>query len=181
MAKEMNEVQECEEQEGRVNIGEIAANAVMESDGDTAAGAAYVLRVLRTQYPVYYAQKSSEAMLLWAQDVIRGARTRLRSQIAWAPKGVQTKAGSGAMSSGSLGDLATAYMTWPVLPGILLANATREDLMQAVDKYRGDADTYLRRAGWLNAIAESLPDDESPVADVLDESAVASLARQYKV
>jgi hypothetical protein len=162
-------------------IAELAADAVERTDGDTSRGARILIAVLKAEYREFYAMKADESMMLWAQNQIRGARSALRARISNAPRGRMSVVGQSALSAETLRDVATVYMSWPVLPGVLLANAMRDQLREATDKYRRDSSVYIRRAGWLDAIADALPDDDTPVSEAMNEKQVAALAAQFQV
>lgn len=166
----------------KISVSAIAAEAVARTDGDTIEGAKVLLTTIMKEWPEFYQAKASEAMLLWAQEQIRHARTRARHTIACSARGRSAEAGPAARGVKTLADTEQVmYMNWVVLPGITLANATRGDLSAAVEKYRADADVYIRRSGWLNAIAEQLPDDEQTVGHVMNETKVAKLAAKFNI
>lgn len=166
--------------EPKCPLTDIASEACQKTKGDTTKGALLLLKILLTQWPDYYAETSERVMLYWAQDQIKGARSRWRNHIASAPTGHVPKSHQ-SLSSQTLESSADSWLNWPVIPGVLLRDATRVELFQMAHKYLGDAETYTRRGKWLLAIAKALPDDHTRVAQVLDEEKVDALARKFKV
>ncbi len=164
----------------KVNLTEIATDAVIEANGDTAASATLFLSRLRKEHKAVYSQKSDEAMQGWAQDMIRHARTSLRNRLATAPSGSMTQSHQ-SLDAESLTSAAIAWLDWPVLPGVMLRDATKADLDKASGFYLSHATIYTKRGNWLHSIADALPDDATKVSAALSEDAIAQLASTHGV
>lgn len=162
------------------NLCELALESCMEAGGDTAAGAEHLAAVLRRKHKAFVREKMGELFSLWCQDQMRSARTRWRSRISTAPRGAMTTAHQ-QVNEASIRAAGMAWLDWPVLPGVTLGEAKRSDLMAASDNYMRNADTYMKRGGWLKAIADALPDDDAAVGDALDEKRVAEMAQRFGV
>lgn len=166
--------------EKKINLTELAQDAVIESNGDTAESAALFLKRLKREHKDVYLLRAEDAMRNWAQDMIRHARTSLRGRLASAPSGAMTHSNQ-ALDVESLNSASLAWFDWPVLPGVMLRDATKADLDKASLLYLSHATVYTKRGNWLHSIAEALPDDVTPVSAVLSEGAVASLASTHGV
>lgn len=166
--------------EEKVNLTEMAADAVIEAKGDTAASVTLLLKRLRKDHRDLYNQKAEDAMRAWAQEMIRHGRGSLRTRLADAPIGAVTE-GHQPLNAESLRSVGMAWFDWPVLPGVMLRDATKADLEKASGVYLCHAAVYVKRGNWLHSIAEALPDDATKVSAALSEDAVAQLASTHGV
>ncbi len=162
-----------------LNLGQLAMEAAEQADGDTARGAENLMGKILDEFPDFYQRKSKELFVLWAQDQIRNSRNHMRSRLA--NKIYRPPASMQPLNSQSLRSAASAWFGWPVLPGVLLGQANRAQLEKAAADYQQQANTMLRRGEWLSAIADAMPQDDSIVSAVLNESAIADMAKQFGV
>lgn len=164
----------------KFSVREVAIEAYIESSGDPEASAALFLKRLRKDHRDFYTKKAEDSMRLWAQDQIKHARRGMRETLAFYPQGQMTTPNQ-PLTEASLRSVSLVWFDWPVLPGVMLRDATKADLEKASAAYMAQATTHTKRAAWLRAVAESLPDDATKVSAALTEDAVAQLASTHGV
>lgn len=159
--------------EPKKSVAKLAAEAIELSEGDTAGAAERLLKALKLSLPEVYSDIQSRAMMNWAMAEVRNAKGAIRSIIE---RRVGTDNGPSRITS----MVRYGYLDWQ-LGEVTLRNATRQQIEDAVKKYRHDATVYLRRAKWLEAVAKKLPDDETTVGDALSEEQLAQIASRFKI
>jgi hypothetical protein len=175
----------------KVDLTALAREALESVQGDREKAAPVFLRNLRNENLGEYEYRVSVAMRAWAHEIISMTDRKKRDAIsegAPTPRDDSPEAKKARMTqpnqpltASSLKSVAYAWFDWPVLPGVMLRNATRADLNAAAQNYFKNSNTMTRRANWLSAIAEKLTDDTTKVADALKESDVAMLAEKHRV
>ncbi len=161
-------------------LSDITAAVLIQCGNDIGKARDLLLTTVRKELPEVYRKRQEEAMLFWAEETLRGARTDLRDRISGYGTNQPPEARQ-PLGVASLKAFAFSWLNWPVLPGVLMRDATRSDLRAAAAVYLRDAEIYTRRGQWLEAVAAKLPNDSATVAKALKESAIAQLAVKFGV
>lgn len=166
-----------------VNMTALAREALANSGGDRDRAAGLFLRQLKLLNPAEYEARVAASVRVWADQVIRNSDNARRHIIERGaiPDPSGRPVSRQALSSESLRAAAFAWFDWPVLPGVALRDATRAELNEAAQSYFKNSSIMARRANWLSAISEKLPDGSAKVSEVLTESDVARMAGSHRV
>lgn len=160
-------------------VARLAAEAVMEHNGDGDAAAEALFLKLRTEYRQFYEWKAARAMRDWCFEQIRSGRKNLRQIIIDGPKGRETDPIQ-PLDSQSLAAVAT-YYDWPLITGIKLGDGKLADIIATRAKYDGDVVVYERRSKFLRLVAEALPSANVKVRNALSLQQLTALARRAKL
>lgn len=154
------------------SITEMASAAIVEFGNDVPAAAEALLKRLKRENPEAYKEKARDALACWAREEVAQARNRIRTQII---DGEATGYRAPVYRQRDIDSLRTyvlSWFNWPLLPGVMLRDATRTQINEASGTYLRDAATFNKRGKWLAAIAERLPDDTTKVSTALTEDAI---------
>jgi hypothetical protein len=163
------------EEPKRITLHSLAVNAYRSAGGNIPQAKAALIMVL---------QKDEALLESIVDDAVSNAighslhkvATRHRENIvkaAESPKG----AGRAAVVALATG-MAAGYLDWPLANGIKLRNATREDLVDSINRYSAVAATNTTRANWLQLVLQSMPSDALTVGDRLTEERISELYKE---
>ena len=152
------------------SVAETARECLEKAGGDVRAAVPLMLERVRKNRALRDAL--TEPLL---SDACYGAirnECRIQRRDVWTPPNY-SKGGNGARVIA----LATSLLDFPLLGGMRLADATREQVQKSAEFYASQSADMGHKARWLQLIAQSVP-DEKRVADVLDEARLAELRRE---
>lgn len=158
----------------RPDISKIALECARQAGGDVAAATHKLQQRLQAEWPVVYAEMASRAMADKCESIIRSTAAAVRGTIS------HPAVKSRGLSVESMKAYASSWMDWMV-GTTALRNATRQQLLESSDRRLKISRTEAARGQFERAIADRLPDDDTPVGKALKERDVAALAAQFKV
>lgn len=163
------------EQPSRITMHSLAVNAYRSADGNVPQAKAALLLVLRDDVALLESVVDDAVSNAIGYSLHKIA-TRHRDSIvkaAESPKG----AGRAAVVALATG-LAAGYLDWPLANGVKLRNASRDDLIDSINRYNAVASANATRANWLQLVLQSMPADAVSVGDRLTEERIAELYKE---
>ena len=171
----------AETPEGREALLSLAAECVAKNTSSEEA-AAELLRRVGTRGHLYkaligpYVRIAARELV---EAVTRKARKSMWSAAARAPApAAQSPAAQVARASAASRAVAAALLDFPLPGGRPLRLATRAQVAEAAKRYRAQASDMAWKARWLDRIAAALPDDDTAVANHLDNAALFQLRQE---
>lgn len=129
---------------------------------------------------LYERLQSSPALL---RSLVRGAvRTAVNANVARV-LGTQRRSAFNSIKAAQAGraraealakGISSALLDMPLADGTRLRDATRFEIMAAIDRYQKASDTMAHRARWLSAIVAILPDGRR-CGDIISEKKAMQL------
>ena len=154
-------------------IHNLAREALNECGGDTK---------LATQKLVAWLNSDKALMKnVVSHAIYEAARTAINQKMANARQRLASAAErvlSGKDSVMALaGGIAASLLDFPLAGGVKLATATREQVIEAADRYESTAIDAKHKSQWLRLIAQSVPEGKT-VGDVLSDARALELWKE---
>lgn len=148
-------------------LGDIARDCLKEASGDTRKAIAAMTEVLMKNRPLLQE--------LIAPIVLSVAQAKVRQANIDARRHIIDRSPDGRRRMLALaGGLKVAMLDFPLSGGLLLRDATRQEVSDQAAMYEKSGSDMLRKSRWLMAIAQSIP-DQKKVEDVITEERVVEL------
>lgn len=162
------------------DLSDLKQQCLERSDGDLHEAAMIFVREISTKYPAFHAQFLNRAVVSAAIALLQHHAKNVRDSIVTAGT-TKPNPGQPCVHAMAVKSYADGWMKWQLRPGRMLATATRADIAEVAKYYLTKGKTMLARGAFLDAIAGSLKNDTTTVADVFNEQKLAALARKHGV
>ncbi len=127
-------------------------------------------------------QLREQVIAIGIDDVIRLAEYEARSTASASPR-----SGGGMTEDKSFPGLVARgirktrdFLAMPIGKGVILADARREEMKQAIDIRVAMASGNIREARFLEALMKRLPDDRTRIGEVLTNEEIAAIQAESR-